>query len=659
MKRVNINYFLLVFLLVFSMNLYSMDLPIRTIGNTEFYCYKVQAKETIYGISKKLNITQDNLRKYNPSLANGLKKDHILLIPVSIIQINEHKDLITTSSIFIHTVQKGETLYGISKTYNVSQDSIIALNPIVVKGTKVGMELRIPQPLKKSINDIQPSFLYHTIKKGETLYSLSKQYNTTIEKILLLNPGVSPSNFKINEVIKIIPNTVKPEITIASITSMNTYIANKGDNYKKIAKKTGVDIDDLKAANPNTNKVKEGSIIQIPVLKEDSVLTFVDEGSEEELNTNDSNRIKEIYDSLHLKNTDKVVNVALLLPYMLNDTLPSKQAMLYTEFYKGFLMALKEIDNECDNKINVYTYDTQNKEQVLADILEKQELKTMDLIFCSDEITQLNLISQFCQENKIYLVNSFSLKSEDYNTNPYFIQLNIPQSFMQAQVFEWFDNEFEGYNVVFVHQKGNTKKEMADDLKIYLNENGYEIHEVEYQSTLSYDVLIENLDSLKKYVFVPTAGTKLAMSKLLPALKRLRKEYINLETAVLGYPEWVTYTDDWCDDFHNTNTYFYSRFYVNPENIYVSDVESDYKQWYGENMIITAPQFGLLGYDAGKYFLKSICLNGTDLNSFNMKYDGVQNSFNFERISNWSGYINKSLYFIHFTPNNNIESVFR
>lgn len=197
---------------------YSMDMPKKAIGNTEFYCYTVQAKETIFGISKKLNITQEDLMKYNPSIVNGLKKDFILLIPVKLIDNKqENTDIVTTESkTFTHIVEKGQTLYGLAKTYNVSQDAIIALNPDANSGLKKGQILTIPQPetvkntdtlsVKKDQNT---NIVYHTIGKGETLYSLSKKYNTGIDKILILNPGVSPTNFKINEVIKISPNTIE------------------------------------------------------------------------------------------------------------------------------------------------------------------------------------------------------------------------------------------------------------------------------------------------------------------------------------------------------------------------------------------------------------------------------------------------------------------
>ena len=667
MKQIKKYYILLVFLLANSMNLYSLNLPIKNIGNTDFYCYKVQAKETIFGISKKLNISQDDLTKYNPSIVNGLKKDYILLIPVYLIadeQTDKKENNTTYHDNFTHVVAKGETLYGISKTYNVSQDSIISLNPSAVSGVKVGQVFIIPQPSNNNTKttentDIQSDIIYHTIAKGETLYSLSKRYNTTIEKILSLNPGVSPTNFKINEVIKVQANSGKSEKIAATITTMESYVAEKNDDYKKIAQRTGVDIKDLKAANPNTNKIKEGLTIQIPVVKEDSITVSVNEGSENDLSDNGSERIQEIFNSIYNRNENGEINVALILPYMLNDTLPSKQALLYTEFYKGFLLAVNDVSKEFNSKINIYTYDNKDNVNIVKDILCADEMKKMNLIFTSDDISQLNEISRFCEENKIYLVNAFSLKSENYNDNPYFFQINVPQTFMQADVCEWLETEFCDYEIVFIHKQGSIKKEMSDDIKNHLSEKGFKIHDIEYKSMLSYDIVNDTLKPANKYLFIPTTGTKSVMAQILPVVKRLRTDRLDLETAVMGYPEWVTYIEDWIDDFHETNTYFYSRFFSNPDDCDTELFANVFEKWYGNKMINAAPQFGLLGYDTGKYFLTVLNKHNNDLNNLDDEYIGLQSAFKFERISNWSGYVNKSIFIIHFTPENKIKTEIR
>lgn len=646
---------------------YSLNLPKKTIGSNDFYCYKVQAKETIFGISKKLNISQDDLRKYNPSIVNGLKKDYILLIPVNLIDTQTgNRENNTVTNNFTHVVEKGQTLYGLSKIYNVSQDAIVALNPTANGGLKTGQILTIPQPDNTNITDTisfkknsiknNDNIIYHTIAKGETLYSLSKKYNTGIDKILSLNPGISPTNFKVNEVIRIAPNTVESEMIETTVTTMIPYVAQKGDNYKKIAKREGLDVDDLKAANPNTDKVKEGITIQLPKEYKDSVRVAISEGTEQELSNNNSERIKEIYDSVH-NNANHEVNVVLLLPYMLNDTTPSKSALLYTEFYKGFLLAVKDVNSNCNNKINVHTYDTKGNLNVLEQILSYPEMKEMDVIFAPDGIEHLNVLAQFCQENKIYLINTFSLKNESYNANPYIFQINIPQNYMHADICDWFDTEFDNYEVVFIHKKGSNKKDLVTDLKTHLEQQNKVVQTMEYQSTLTYDAIVEKMELAKKYLFIPTTGSKSVMSQLLPAVKKLKEDRIDIDVSVLGYPEWVTYMDDWKEDFHATDTYFYTRFFVNQQDNRVESFENEYRNWYGENLMNAAPQFGYLGYDTGKFFLETLCNNGKDFSRVNDDYRGLQSSFKFERINNWSGFVNKYVYFVHFTPDGKIETV--
>ena len=88
--------------------------------------------------------------------------------------------------------------------------------------------------------------------------------------------------------------------------------------------------------------------------------------------------------------------------------------------------------------------------------------------------------------------------------------------------------------------------------------------------------------SLKKYLFIPTSGTKNVMSKLVSAVKALKADRSDIQVSVLGYPEWVTYTDEWQKTFHAVDTYFYSRFFTNPDNPKLEEFNSLYKKWYGE-----------------------------------------------------------------------------
>ena len=547
-----------------------------------------------------------------------------------------------------------------SKTYGVSQEDIIANNPQVRAGLKLGQEIVIPQPsVKESANEqlnMEGNVLYHTIKQGETLYRLSKNYNISIENILKLNPGVSPENFKIGTVIKIVANAPKTEKRETTVTVMKSYIAETGDNLKKIAKRTGVDIDDLEDANPNVGKVKTGMTIQIPVAKTDSVDVVVSEGNEYELQHNDSERIKEIYDSIHYLNSSKSINVALMLPFMLNNSVETKQSKLYTEFYKGFLLALKDVNERYnDNEINVYTYDTEGTTDKLMSILSIDEVKEMDLIFAPDVLEQLDSISSFSKSNGIYVVNTFSVKDENYDNNPYMFQINIPQDNMYADVCDWISKDFKDYEVVFIHKKGNAKKDIADNLKGYLEQERRTVKEVEYSSVLTCEELLEVVNVNEKTLFIPTSGTKASLSQMIPALKKLKDENPMMESAVVGYPEWSVYMEDWKQDFHTINAHFYSRVFVDEKAKDFEKFNSEYLKWYGEDLIESTPCFGYLGYDTGKYFLSEMCKNGKDFNQNSSEYVGLQSSFEFDRINSWSGFVNQALYLVHFTSNDKIE----
>ena len=660
----NLKKILLVFITLViscSVTISAEKLSKNIIGNTEFYCYKVKTKETIFGIAKKFNVTQDELKQYNPSINNGLKKDFVLLLPVSLIDSRKNNNsTIQQSNPFVHIVKKGETLYGLSKTYGVSQEDIIANNPQVRAGLKLGQEIVIPQPsVKESANEqlnMEGNVLYHTIKQGETLYRLSKNYNISIENILKLNPGVSPENFKIGTVIKIVANAPKTEKRETTVTVMKSYIAETGDNLKKIAKRTGVDIDDLEDANPNVGKVKTGMTIQIPVAKTDSVDVVVSEGNEYELQHNDSERIKEIYDSIHYLNSSKSINVALMLPFMLNNSVETKQSKLYTEFYKGFLLALKDVNERYnDNEINVYTYDTEGTTDKLMSILSIDEVKEMDLIFAPDVLEQLDSISSFSKSNGIYVVNTFSVKDENYDNNPYMFQINIPQDNMYADVCDWISKDFKDYEVVFIHKKGNAKKDIADNLKGYLEQERRTVKEVEYSSVLTCEELLEVVNVNEKTLFIPTSGTKASLSQMIPALKKLKDENPMMESAVVGYPEWSVYMEDWKQDFHTINAHFYSRVFVDEKAKDFEKFNSEYLKWYGEDLIESTPCFGYLGYDTGKYFLSEMCKNGKDFNQNSSEYVGLQSSFEFDRINSWSGFVNQALYLVHFTSNDKIE----
>lgn len=101
-------------------------------------------------------------------------------------------------SFFLHTIEKGQSLYSIAKMYQVTTSDIIRLNPGCEEKIYAGQTIKIPKGLGGAKG---PTF--HTIQAGETLYKLTVHYQVSAKAICEANPGLSAENFRIGQVILI------------------------------------------------------------------------------------------------------------------------------------------------------------------------------------------------------------------------------------------------------------------------------------------------------------------------------------------------------------------------------------------------------------------------------------------------------------------------
>ncbi|GEC79481.1 peptidoglycan endopeptidase [Flavobacterium aquatile] len=182
--------------------------------------HKVKSGESIYLIAKKYDVTQAEIFDLNPKLKGavlGLKQE--VKIPNKKYKPEEKKPKVakneavvmaktekSTSSepYIIHKVEAKETLYSLSKKYNVSMESICDLNPELKTGNlKVGAKLKFvnpnPTPVVAENNtptntnevaEVSNVDVVHKVLPKETLYRISKQFGVTVDELVKLNPGV-------------------------------------------------------------------------------------------------------------------------------------------------------------------------------------------------------------------------------------------------------------------------------------------------------------------------------------------------------------------------------------------------------------------------------------------------------------------------------------
>ena len=145
-----------------------------------------------------------------------------------------------------YTVKRGDTLYGISNQYGVSVTELAELNKVDAKTLQIGQELKIPDK-----NGINPNNMFmYTVQKGDTLYNIAKKYNTTVSKIIDLNYLKSP-NLSIGQVLRIPEMYTKEEDMY--LPQYINYVVKKGDTLYSISKEYNIDKDILKKDNTLVN----------------------------------------------------------------------------------------------------------------------------------------------------------------------------------------------------------------------------------------------------------------------------------------------------------------------------------------------------------------------------------------------------------------------
>ena len=646
-------------------------LPKTTIAGHEFYYYETAKGESIYDIAAKLNVTKDEIIKNNPDAADGISDGMRLYFPV---EKGSNVTAASVSAAKTHTVAQGETLYGLAKRYGTTVEELVAANPGTDGGIKTGQVLTIPQgssqPAPDANQQVKDAFsqnnasvmnltlpqgsdpIFVTLKYGEGIYDIAKQYNASIESIILANPGLKPNEYTGDTKIKVLPNTALPFVYERTGVRNYKYEVQRGESYASIAKDNGITEQELKAANPDIKKAKKGKTIVIPKPFTERVTGEMATISLDELRNYYAPRINDLYDNLVGKRLENEVNIAMVLPFQLHKSAPPKQAYLYTDYYKGFLLALDSVSHITDKRINLKVYDTQHNLNVTDSILALPELKMMNMIIAPSEPQQLARINAFGKANGVPVMNCFTTKNEDYLDNPYVYQVNTPTNEMMHNVMRWFDEKFTDYNVIFLVAGGDNDKEMFEHMRKHITGKKYPTATINVNGDVSFNTISNQMNPGSKYVFIPSSGDKNLVQKYIKALKQAKNERFDCEMSLIAYPECVLYLKDYQTDLQDVDTYMFTRFF-NAKGFRTRDLEAAYKTNFGGEPLQAVPHMAIYGYDTGMYLLKSLGADGIIDNETPL-YKGIQTSFKWERGDNWCGYTNQAIEIVHFSTDHQI-----
>jgi LysM repeat protein len=608
---------------------------------TVYYIHVVKPGQTLFSIARAYNISQKELAVENPGVISGLQMGQALKIPV----VPAMEEEIDTSEqeqaepgVRYHVVQQGETLYGISRKYNLKEEDLLEANKeLKTEALQPGLKLRIPDPPQ---TDTEPSFneegfIYHKVKRRETLYSIAKFYAVTVHDIRAANSELGWGGPKTGQVIRI----PQPQVVDQPALVLDTLHIDSATH----------------------------AIID----------TVYEEYTYEELNFDHDNRRRtykvayfvpfdfrapEPLDTLLKDVTSPSLRNRIIERYMMEEKTP--QAVNFLEFFQGSLLAIDSL-RQMGMKLEVRYFDTRKSVDQTLSILMEDDLEGYDLFFGPFYPFNLEIVSAFAKKHKIPLVTPFYDDLDLIRTNPYLFQLS-PSLEKEYQDAARLIASKHMYNIVYVREDDTLNMEKHAYFKQLIFDGFEEYHPEEpvifkevHQQLKHTDEIIHSLSpDRKNLVVVPTRNQALA-SRVMSTLYFQLKDY---DIEVLGTPFWTEFSSIELRYFHELNLIFYASFWVDYLDPEIDAFMKKYRSHFYDEPTLTTRKginYGIVGYDMSFYFLNALRTEGPRfiLELDDYRPELVQNAFILKRVTSAGGYENENIQFYQFSPDMKIRKI--
>ncbi len=512
---------------------------------------------------------------------------------------------------YMHKVLKGQTLYSILKVYGFTLDELKKLNEGLTENLTAGQIIKIPfkknkkEPDESGRNEKKEGeFIIHKVKDKETLYTIAKKYNCTIESLKLVNPDLS-ENIETNQIIKI------PRV------SENDRSTTQPDVY---AKKSGKDT--AKIIEPKRIKNEYKIALMIPL--------YLWEASTIQVNTEDNN---------------------------LKD-LSEQRPFIFMQFLEGALLAVDSLKKQ-GLSIRLYIYDVNEDSASVTAVFKKPEFDELDLIIGPFYTNGLKMVASHIhssgnKKNNIKIVSPISTNSEILIDNPNVYKI-IPC--MQIQILklaEYISEKCKNCNIILVYKK-DAEKNYVDMFRkgksaitntLTQNNNIYREYQLSYEENHGLSGLEQLLLKDKENILITLINNEAIISNYIRFFNNVYDKY---PITVFGMPGWSNFESIETTHLQNLKYHQFSPSFVNYDNDNVKHFISTFRSVYKTD----PDKFAYQGFDVSYFFLSVMKKFGTDFsNELNdiQKYPfskGMNTKFNFIKEKN-NGFENSHIDFFKY-----------
>ncbi|MEX0996635.1 MAG: LysM peptidoglycan-binding domain-containing protein [Flavobacteriaceae bacterium] len=616
-----------------------------SVAQTSYVSHRVSQGETVFSITQKYQITEEDLFRLNPEVKNGLKQNTVLIIPKTLETVENPSNGDVTFK--THKVKRKETIFGIASIYGTTVEEIKKYNRHLYSNElKKGEQIRIPIKQVTIVSPIDPVEIppgKHKVAPQETKFGIAKQYGITEAKLEAMNPSIYGSDILAEGIILNVPEKPSVEEPIIEDENYTFYTVQAKEGFYRLKVLFGLTEEEIVALNPHTKEgLKEGMIIKIPK-------TTTDVTTDSPVSSS-----KKISIEYNLKNF-KPKNVVVFLPFQLNkiqkDSLSLNQSeltnnttmRLAVDFYAGVLMA-SEFAKQKGISINLHVFDTQEMEKGVKELFRRKNITNVDLVIGPLRQAFVERTASELSSQNIPVLSPLS--NRQGKIYPNFIQ-SIPQNdVLENKLINYIKENAQGKNLILISDNTSSAKRQKlqsafPGIKLVSPREGNFFRGTDISSNISEDkenwVLLESTNAT-------------VVSSAIGVLNSIRRSQ-QVRLFTLDRNEAFDFRE--VSNLHLANLEFtfpsWNKSYNYKENI-------KFVEAYKEQYSVLPNRFASRGFDIAYDALLRLAY-AENIYEANDAIEGetvyVENKFNYQKAPS-GGYVNNAVYILKYNQDLNL-----
>ncbi|HPR85702.1 MAG TPA: LysM peptidoglycan-binding domain-containing protein [Prolixibacteraceae bacterium] len=662
------------------------------ISGQKFILYDVTKSESVFSICQKYKVSQDDLVKANPGISGVVKAGTTVKIPVAQVAQEtkkadpERQPAVEEGQFYYHKVGVKQTIFTIARQYEITVNDIIRFNPEATKGISVGQILKIPVNIDKKAEEAQnqeldvSQYSVHPVVSGETLYSLEQRYGISHDEMMKYNPTLEnglKTGMKLKIPMKKVSQEPVPQV-VPEEKNVTKYKVGQGETLFSLAARFGVDVDDIKNANPSllSRSLEAGEIILIPRKGAENK-----SGQQEEnlqtVSIPDTPGTKSDCNPASVKKQN--YKVAFLLPFYLDgnenpasidknqvlskinlekqaaasvDTVVyagvniDSKALGFLEFYEGALLAVDSLQRT-GMKVETYAFDVSNQKMVNA-LLQLDVMRDIDLIVGPVYPEFQETVASFAAKNRIPMISPLASNGNLEINNSWYFKVSPTRDYQIEQTATYVDKELGQKNYVLLQYDGNPNSadaQLAKLCKDKLSSRGASFHEYNLQQNGLNDINTVLSGTSENVFFIPTDNE----AQVSLAITNLNTLAETSNVILVGSSMLTKLKSIQPENFHKVQLRYLSPYFVDYRKSLVKRVVAQFREVYAAE----PSPFSFQGFDVTCYFLGALQRFGKDFRDClpNYKAELTQMNFSFDKVAPMGGYVNKSLFVTSYERN--------